>query len=557
MHALRPALKPRWRIFALAVIPVLVIFLQPFFVRSLGPKFVPPYVDPEYPYILNALAVAKGSYPGHLDHPGATVHALGAAALGLSPGGTDVLTVLRAPELFGARIAWALVACTALLIFGSGLLVAGTRGFGTLGGVFFQAWPFLFMVTWGNLPRVAPDFLLLGLTMMLPALLIRFRAARFSAVAVGVTSGMILATKLSALLVLLLPAWAWRKKWREALCAYGIGAVSFWALLVPIYWGHVKYFIAYYFKFVVDMATHKGPYGGGEKGLPSLAQLGGNLQYLLGQIPVFALGTLVGCLFFLPVLRRSGQSRDAWIMFVFLPVAQLALVAKGGEPRYVIPAFACSALMVLFLTERMAQPVRGALLGVVACVAAFTGLHVARAGQAHRALVEETAKPIPMGAPRICFATLGVGVDCGLAFGNPFSHYLFADELAKLYPGHLHWDGNSQGQMVSMGAEPISLERVLRTHEAVYFFGRDTGKSLASIAIPGLRWEKLPGTDFELSAWKVELEASGRVSPKASKRQAELEASRQISPRASGRSTEPMASKRQAEMKANKKKAEL
>src|SRR5262245_32116876 len=124
--------KETARHLALLVLPALLLALAGAFNRLREPSYH--WSDPDYIYLLNALGVAEGAVPRHIDHPGTPLQVMGAVLLGgrhLAAGrpfGSLREHVLREPEAFLSLWRGVHGALAALSLAASGALVLRVTG---------------------------------------------------------------------------------------------------------------------------------------------------------------------------------------------------------------------------------------------------------------------------------------------------------------------------------------------------------------------------------------------------------------------------------------------
>src|SRR3954469_14950236 len=110
---------------ALAIVPALSLGIGAAVAWSAIARWVPPFFDPDYHYLLNAMSIAEGHAPHHIDHPGTTLQELGAAVLlvrhALTGTGPLRMDVLRDPEPALTAISLCLRALVALALYLLGL----------------------------------------------------------------------------------------------------------------------------------------------------------------------------------------------------------------------------------------------------------------------------------------------------------------------------------------------------------------------------------------------------------------------------------------------------
>ena len=66
------------------IVPICYIGVQLYLRAEAGPLWQWNLLDPAYFYLLDALNILSGDPPGHIYHPGVTVHTYGATTIGLA-----------------------------------------------------------------------------------------------------------------------------------------------------------------------------------------------------------------------------------------------------------------------------------------------------------------------------------------------------------------------------------------------------------------------------------------------------------------------------------------
>jgi len=315
-----------------------------------NPTFVYAYGDPDYGYLFNALLIADGQSPWHIDHPGTPVQLLGA-----------FLMLLRY---------WLMGTESSLSsdFFAHSLLYHRTMVLFAFGGFFWSQWfcgwrlirqkvsvpiallaqatPFFFFDTVEYFPHWSPETWIASFSLLLipvlwaPELKESSKQAANRAIAVGALIAVILSLKLYSLplvlLIFVLPGF------REWLIAAAALLFTFLNLTAVIWLEYPRMF-----RWLLQLATHQGNYGTGPQGMPGPLQwianaaflykeeLYGLLILLAAAIPVFALWA-----------RRKDRSRLGPELLAALFMLALAL-RHNPVPRYLIPLTA--PLGVFFL----------------------------------------------------------------------------------------------------------------------------------------------------------------------------------------------------------------
>jgi hypothetical protein len=323
-----------------------------------GPYWLGTNSDPDYPYLLNALGLLRGVGPGHVDHPGTPVQlllALIARATHLASGGGAVHEdVLLRPEHY------LLVANGVLLLaFAASLVLAGLAALRTTGSlaaaIAVQLLAGLSPVICHNVICVKPEPLLATLVTLLAALVLRTlqpgrpRAPNREATLFGVLAGLLVATKVTAAPVVVLPLLLVRS-WGGRARFAGVAALTFAASVAPA-WGRRAEFV----ELMHRISTHSGRYGFGRATVFDRAEyasaLGGLVANVSGALPVVvgAIGAAVASALALRA-RRTADERAASVARALAATvaAQLAcylVVARHPANHYLLPALALTGVV--------------------------------------------------------------------------------------------------------------------------------------------------------------------------------------------------------------------
>ncbi len=329
-----------------------------FYMRSeAGPFWQWNLLDPAYFYLLDALNLLSGDPPGHIYHPGVTVHAYGAIVIGLVSlfvDGSIVEAVLVDPERYlGVLSNGVIVANTiALAVVG----IVGKRVFGHwLPALALQLAPFMSTIILKHAFLPKPESFLVFATCLLISLVLvafqdnlEFRAKTKLAMGFGILAGFIAATKITAVPVLILPLFLLRDP--KVLMVYA--AISLFALavfLVPGI-GALEAFV----EWLKRVALGSGAHGSGPQTiiewqayLDAFAKL---LKRPSLKVPlVLAFISLSLTLW----RRRTGRilpEQEQWIVLgvSMAQLAQVALVAKQPTAFYMIPSYMLGVVSVVF-----------------------------------------------------------------------------------------------------------------------------------------------------------------------------------------------------------------
>jgi hypothetical protein len=372
----------------LGAVPSLVSVLLFAFLHLRGPFWLGTNSDPSYVYLLNALRVAEGAAPVHLDHPGLTIHLFGAVTL-------------RCAHVLGARALpiaddvlanpeWYLyVAVRVLLVLFAAALVLLGHAVRHLTGSWGLAWiaqlgPLLSPSAPFELTDFKPEPMLYLLATLLAAVLAYAlasgRCARY-AVPLGTITGLAVATKFTALPLLLAPLVVLGG--RRARAVYlGSATLAATACSLPALPNADRAV-----SFVTTLATGPGLYGTGA--------LAGERPYAAQwtRIAVEEVPFLVVLVFAAVVAAPLRPVPRLVIALLVACLGQLALVAMHPyQPRYLVPALGLAGpLLASSVASVQWKSARALPLGLAMLLLALTGNQVLRLGRRATELVSASA----------------------------------------------------------------------------------------------------------------------------------------------------------------------
>ena len=352
--------------------------------------------------------------------------------------------------------------------------------------ILFQCLPFITYHSWAALPKLSPDILTMVFGMVLLALVLpRLRkipkenslTEKRSEALAGFTAGLVLASKITGLPLLLVPLWAYRES-RPSLIRFVSGtAISFLIVIGIVHRGHFLDFFRFFAGWVWRLASHRGKYGSGEPGLPVPADFLASIWKLATMIPGIAI-LLAATLCFVVIARRRRRwlPKSEWTAVTVLIAAalvQFLMAAKNPSPRYLLPGLPClslgAALALLAFTRgslwdilaRSRVRIASAVI-VVAALIAYQPLSLRYDGtmRARFAYLEEIDAVIrASGCKVVPFYRASVPA-YALAFGNNFVHPSFSGTLRALYPDFVQYEpGNG---FVDIDRRPVPVQSVFR-----------------------------------------------------------------------------------------------
>jgi hypothetical protein len=482
-----------------------------------GPFWQWNLLDPAYFYLLDSLNLLNGNPPGHVYHPGVTVQAFGAVMLGLvgmfrETGVIDA--VLDDPEGH-------------LRLFSNGLIALNAIGLalvGVIGRKIFGAWlptlvcqlaPFMstIILKHGYLPK--PESMLVFATCLLITLAImtlpddlsrRYRDRLMLGFAV--VAGFIVATKLTAAPIVLLPLFLLRGP-RAAMIYICASVIAFGVFFLPAI-GAAQEFI----DWIVRVALGSGAHGSGVQTVIVWDEYPKAFMKILKR-PSLKVPLILALLALSIAVwrRRTGlrlPTQEMWLLFgiSMTQLAHTALVAKQPTAFYMIPSYMLGAVSVLFSVRLLwaARPdhwrfsVEGGVIGAVLFgifVSAQTA-GILRLSDQLEALREQAAsvndaKFIQCARVYIYSASSPV---YALYLANKMSGLRFSAALKQRYPSHDYWiDDWWAWEPVELknwdGVQDFSTLR--NRYPCVYLRGNRLG------GIEKLVKSQLPGVTFDTS----------------------------------------------------------
>jgi hypothetical protein len=467
----------------LLVIPALVLAVSAAEAWCIGAHWIAVYYDPDYHYLLNALSVAEGHAPHHIDHPGTTVQELGAAVLrmrhALTGSGHLRDAVLKHPEPALAAIGVCMRLAHALALFLFGLRMRQLTG-STACAVAAQAASMASMISLLSLWRVSPEPLVMTFSLLLACATLRsLNAGPAGRTRHSVSSGLILglgiATKFTFLPLAILPLWGIATGRRLAFYA-SVAAGAFLLAISPIL-SQYRVLLDWVRRLVVADGVYGKPAG---HFVINPANYLADFGRMVAQEPVGLLAAVAsaGLLVYLCRSRKWAAlgpgERAVARALAFVSAAeflQYLLVAKHPGDRYLIPALSLVGLNValgcslLRAAYAAALPRRLACAGVIVLTVWGCWLGVRLERRLATARVDSRAR-IALHEAALQKVKEGGTLACSYAASSPVFAMVFADwwtggrfgvSLREMYPGQ--WNYNVWGKTYSVGARQIPKTR--------------------------------------------------------------------------------------------------
>lgn len=343
----------------LIILPLLYFIAGSYFRNLLGNLSLRS-CDPEYIYFMSGLTLSDGAIKlGHFDNPGTPLQILVALVFKLMyffrlPATPYVEDVLLHPDLYLSVTSLFLAAITAGLIF-----YAGYKVFQSTKSIFYavlvQTAPFLPVIWYDLIGRVAPELMMPFPVMLLTVLLIHiyFRKEEYnwkSVLFLAFFSAFGLSIKLTFLPLWIIPIIViegWKKKLGFVVTSF----LMFFIIAFPMtlqfgfFWGWVK-----------SLFMHSGNYGAGESNIIDFASLGNNLRELYGYEKryFYVFFGLIGVLIAYLITFRKKTEKRIILLALALAISislQIIMVGKHYAHRYFIPVLMLSPLMVFTISE--------------------------------------------------------------------------------------------------------------------------------------------------------------------------------------------------------------
>ncbi len=445
----------------LLVVPATVLVVWWAVLAAKGPYWLAWNLDPDYPYLLNALNIAQGRAPVHADHPGTAVQLLVAAVIRgahlLVGRGTVEDDVLSRPESYLTIANWVLLLLYAAALTALGFCTRKATG-SAAAGVVVELTPLLSTTAVGHALCVKPEPLLLAISAAMGATVMagmsgeaRRRSAT-AAATLGALFGMALASKITALPLLALPMVV-LVGWRSRAVFAAAAALTGVMLVLPAWRA-----LAGSFAFFTRIATHSGTYGGGGESLFEPGVYFTNIQLLLLQQPALVVALLLGVAACIRAglppgeAERTSAFRRALLGLLAAEVGSVLFVARHPGPHYLLPALGLVgvslALSVMLLEPRLR---RAGPMFVAAGVAAILGAGALQAREVltlRRTLAADQVKQLAISAEverrsehaRVVYYYRASAPAYALHFGNAFSGQYRSQELRRLFPRAFYYN---------------------------------------------------------------------------------------------------------------------
>lgn len=320
--------------------------------------------DPNYVYLVNALAICDGKSVGYIDHPGTTVIQIGAATIAVqhlisNPENEPLVQdVLKNPHTFVVGIRNVLLFLNVFGLFLLGWLALKKTG-SIWVALLLQAFTFITTNTLDHAwTKISPEPFLFFLTSIYVIVILYFYSEKNSnswkyVIVFSLLAGAGLATKATFLPVAVFPFLVLPTLKKKLVYLAGI-LPSFVLFTIPI----IPEYKNMYFWFR-DLSSHSGIYGHGEKGFIDFNTYFPNILKIIENNFIFAAVFVIGVLFVLPALiqffkNKRPMSREALILtgLVISSGLGVLMVAKHYHANhYLIPVLQLTGISAFFILK--------------------------------------------------------------------------------------------------------------------------------------------------------------------------------------------------------------
>ena len=340
-----------------AIVPISFVIALIIVRAHVGPFWNWYLSDPIYFYLLDGVNLLNGNTPGHIYHPGITVHALNAVILGLNnlyfTGNIHDL-VLAEPEKYLRLFSNLVIILSASAIFLIGIM--GRSAFGSwLPSITCQLAPFASSIVLKHAFQPKPEALLVFATCLLIATMLCGRGRSpivqkppVLAIMYGVIGGFVIATKITAAPILILPLFL-LSGFAPRLIFIAVSASAFIFFFLPAIDA-----LTLFFDWLVKLSSTQGNHGSGPSGIINIDEYTKAFFKILKR-PSIRIPLILAVTTLSLAAWRSSQSQielnvDDIRGVIGISVTQLVhtiLVAKQAAAFYMIPSYMLAAISVL------------------------------------------------------------------------------------------------------------------------------------------------------------------------------------------------------------------
>jgi hypothetical protein len=447
----------------LSITPTTLFLSLLYLTNVRGPYYYGLNFDPAYAYLFNSLNLALFTSPHYIDHPGTTVQEIGSLIIitkwlfGYAFNNFQSVTdsVLINPEdylqsinlffnlIFGIAVFWV---AYKFYSFSNSLAAS----------IILQLSLLIFSQTLIAQTNVASESLLIivSLILIIPIILVVFSDSinrqidcQRYAIASGIIMGCGLATKFTFFPLL---AIGFLFKNIFSVTTFYISSIlSFFIFTLPII-SKMPRFI----NSILSLISHKGSYGTGKVGIPSISSIYTNLTKLFWGEPLIFIIMFYGIIFSTLISQLPNCIADnklyrinklLWLTYAIIAI-QIAVTLKCPDSRYLLPSFVLISLVnasiVVLLTQINRRTIRNILViaGIIIMVFGFISNFIfinnwLTTWHKYTANIRQlaTARRTISNCLTISYYRSSIP-EYALAFGNAFADYFFNAQLSELYP---------------------------------------------------------------------------------------------------------------------------
>lgn len=325
------------------IIPFLLFTFMLFRMAEIH-HFYQGWIDPVYAYLMNGLTFALGSNDiGHVDHPGTPLQlfvALIIRLVGWLRGADDLATdLLTNPESYLRIICLTLIVINCVMLWMLGLFTYKNLKNRSM-AITIQVLPLLTFQLVNFMLAVACEPVICLVSFALAACIILYDSkgeGRLKLVVIiALLSAMVVATKISALAILIIPIFFFEKIKSKAIY------LLLTLLFIFIFLYPVLDKLVHFTDFLGRMATHTGKYGSGEEKLFDAAIYFKSVWMMLTKEVPFTLHLLLLPVGWVVITKRKidGSLKRLYIAITLATAFQVLIVAKHYSFHYLMPVFA-------------------------------------------------------------------------------------------------------------------------------------------------------------------------------------------------------------------------
>ena len=477
----------------LLLIPLLYILLYSYLIMLHGPFYLT-RIDPDYVYLLNGMncSILHFDRIGHVHHPGTPFQVFLGLCIDIiyifSGKGAIVSDVLSRPEHYLSWCSHIMAILFFLTIVWAGKI--GKKYAGWAGAATLQLSPFLSPIMLDLSVRIMAD----RFAMMLVFVLIIFLIRGYSSVAgngkqvasLGILSGLIIATKISFMPVLVIPFLVLKKRFIWVLTTL----LGFFIGILPII-NRTSEFST----FITNLISHDGIYGSGAEQFIDYRVFIHHVWIII-QSNVLLVLLLILCFGYLLsdlIKRKSIWKNEGLFQLAFTASAVLSilLVAKHYKNYYMVPILMTMGSCLSVVIKRLNNQLPIAIILLV--VIFFTTLSIHKEVSAAQTKNQEVSTRLKAAEELENFRTSenyfiikpewlwGLSKEYGIIFGLSYVHHRFTyqPEIDHIYPQTLSYEGPDHN-MSRMRLGEIS-DSALIAHGRTIFLVDQEGRNAKEI----------------------------------------------------------------------------